>query len=221
MKPKIYLIAAALLLSAAFTSCKKDDDKKNVDDTDYVMTMTSQKEGYARIILRGQGTITIDWGDDTGIESVTFPESSYRSAFEHYYSGKNDRTITITGHVTRLDCPYNQLKSLDVSKNPALIWMECYGNQLTNLKVNGAIALTNLLCDSNQLTGLDVSGATALEELNCRSNQFTAAGLNALFDTLHDNIVDYGGKNVYIGDNEGTNSCSPSIAIEKRWKVNY
>jgi hypothetical protein len=72
-----------------------------------------------------------------------------------------------------LSCNYNQLTSLDVSKNTALTDLSCYGNQLTSLDVSKNTALTHLACFVNQLTSLDISKNTALEWLDCGSNQLT------------------------------------------------
>ena len=77
--------------------------------------------------------------------------------------------------LTYLDCSSNnQLTSLDVSKNTALTYLDCAGNlQLTTLDVSKNTALTELVCDNNQLTSLDVSNNTALKKLYCWSNQLT------------------------------------------------
>jgi len=82
---------------------------------------------------------------------------------------------------------------------------------------------------------LDISKNTALTWLNCWDNQLTAAGLNALFGTLHNNNVTpergapktiyIGGNPGYIGANPGANpgtkTCDKSIAENKGWKVYY
>ena len=84
------------------------------------------------------------------------------------------QTVTIRGDVTALYCDYNQLTTLDVSKNTALTTLDCSGNQLTALDVSKNTALTSLRCDDNQLTTLDVSKNTALTTLLCSDNQLTA-----------------------------------------------
>ncbi len=76
--------------------------------------------------------------------------------------------------LTELDCSYNQLTSLDMSKNTALETLNCYSNQLTSLDVSDCTALKTLNCYSNQLTSLDVSDCTALKTLRCFSNQLTS-----------------------------------------------
>ena len=93
---------------------------------------------------------------------------------------QSKRISDLTGieHFTaleELDCSYNQLTELDVSKNTALEKLECYSNRLTSLDVSGCTALTYLDCDdNNDLTSLNVSGCTELEELYCSGNQLTS-----------------------------------------------
>ena len=58
--------------------------------------------------------------------------------------------------LTQLWCSYNQLTSLDVSKNTAL---------------------TSLGCSFNKLTSLDVSKNTALKVLGCYGNKFDCDAL--------------------------------------------
>ena len=79
--------------------------------------------------------------------------------------------------LTSLYCGGNQLKSLDLSKNTALIVLDCGFNQLSSLDVSKNTALTELGCVDNQLTSLDVSKNTALTELNCYGNQFDCHAL--------------------------------------------
>lgn len=96
-----------------------------------------------------------------------------------------------------LNCEYNQIGNLDVSKNTALNSLACGGNKLTILKTNTALidlncdgnylvsldlsqnlSLTNLICGSNLLTTLDLSNNINLFELNCSFNrQLTTLGL--------------------------------------------
>jgi Leucine-rich repeat (LRR) protein len=76
--------------------------------------------------------------------------------------------------LTYLNCSFNPLTSLDVSKNTALTYLNCNGNQLTLLDVSKNTALTELYCTGNQLTSLDVSKNTALTSLNCYLNLLTS-----------------------------------------------
>ena len=76
--------------------------------------------------------------------------------------------------LTYLDCSINQLTALDLSQNTALTYLQCYNNQLTALDVSQNTELTHLYCYDNQLTALDVSKNTALTNLDCYDNQLTA-----------------------------------------------
>jgi len=91
-----------------------------------------------------------------------------------------------------LTCSYNQLTSLDVSKNTQLKSVYSINNKLTSLDVskntqletlhvnNNTLTkldlgegLINLYCQDNQLSGLDVSKSTLLEYFYCEKNQIT------------------------------------------------
>ncbi len=76
--------------------------------------------------------------------------------------------------LTGLYCYENQLTTLDMSKNTALIDLTCWGNQLTTLDLGKNTALTSLVCYYNHLTTLNVSKNTALIHLDCAYNQLTA-----------------------------------------------
>ena len=71
----------------------------------------------------------------------------------------------------KLECRWNQLKSLDVSQCPKLQKLECWRNQLQSLDVSGCSALQELNCRGNQLQSLDVSQYLALQNLDCSSNR--------------------------------------------------
>jgi len=55
-----------------------------------------------------------------------------------------------------LFCGSNQLTTLDVSQNTALIVLYCGDNQLTSLDVSNNTAVTDLRCTNNQLAVLDL-----------------------------------------------------------------
>ena len=90
-----------------------------------------------------------------------------------FWPVKSLRGIEFFAKLTSLNCNFDQLTELDVSKNTALTSLSCAGNQLTELDVSNNTALTSLSCGGSQLTELDVSNNTALTYLDCRSNQLT------------------------------------------------
>ena len=71
-------------------------------------------------------------------------------------------------------CDSNQLISLGVTWNTALIHLHCQNNQLTTLDVSNNTTLYYFQCQENQLTILDVSQNTALLELDCSYNLLTS-----------------------------------------------
>ena len=89
--------------------------------------------------------------------------------------------------LTTLRCQDNQLTSIDISNNLALIYFECVNNQLTSLDLSNNLALTDLRCNNNQLTSLDVSQNTALDYLKCSSNQITNSNIIKFYNKS-DNI---------------------------------
>lgn len=80
--------------------------------------------------------------------------------------------------LTELDCRYNNLTSLDVSKKTALKKLDCSNNSLTSLDVSKNTALEWLGCDNNSLTSLDVSKNTALWSLSCYRNSLESLDLS-------------------------------------------
>jgi Leucine-rich repeat (LRR) protein len=115
----------------------------------------------------------LDIADLTGIE--------YFTALEVLSCADNQLTTLDVSHnpaLIELTCEYNQLATLDVSQNPVLEVLGCGANQLTVLDVSQNTALQGLYCWTNQLTTLDISHNTALKELYCNSNQLTTLDIS-------------------------------------------
>ena len=134
---------------------------------------------------------------DVEINAINFPDANFReivsffdvdksntlSATEiaavKYLSCYNKKVKDLTGiehftALTTLQCDYNELTALDISKNTALTNLSCVKNQLTVLDVSRNADLKRLVCFDNKLTTLDVGNNTALEALHCDSNELTA-----------------------------------------------
>ena len=79
-----------------------------------------------------------------------------------------------------LDCSWNSLTSLDVSKNSALSEINCSLNQLTSLNIGNNTSLTTLDCGNNQLPSLNLSAIPSLTTLKCGSNQLSSLDLSAI-----------------------------------------
>ncbi|KFC20251.1 T9SS type A sorting domain-containing protein [Chryseobacterium sp. FH1] len=79
--------------------------------------------------------------------------------------------------ITKLECQFNQILSLDISKNTLLTYLDCSENLITNLDISKNIVLTDLRCRTNRLPNLDISKNTLLTHLNCRENLLTSLNL--------------------------------------------
>ncbi len=73
-------------------------------------------------------------------------------------------------NLTGLDCPRNNLASLDVSNNTALLSLDCSGNELETIDVSKNAALVNLDCSNNSF-----SGETSYNEMSYGSNKALSA----------------------------------------------
>ncbi|MBU3101771.1 MULTISPECIES: leucine-rich repeat domain-containing protein [Clostridium] len=139
------------------------------DDTDITSKFTDAKfKAKVYDYICKKNTDKIIYSDLKNITDINlgYRDISSLSGIEYFTS------------LTTLDCNGNKLKTLDVSKNLALIDLNCSKNQLKNLDISKNIALTNLDCHNNQLTNLDVSKNTALTELDCYNNQLTNLDVN-------------------------------------------
>lgn len=112
--------------------------------------------------------------DVSGSESQAGALTSLRG-IEHFQSLKE------------LNCSYNQISELDLSRNTELKFLHCNDNQLTALELSQNTRLTQLNCSNNRLTVLDLSRLTVLTQLNCSDNQLTALdpSRNPALTTLH------------------------------------
>ena len=72
----------------------------------------------------------------------------------------------------------DDLRSIDVSKNPKLEILSASHGKLTSLNVKNNRKLVELYVYNNQLTALDVSSNYLLKKLSCYENQITALDLS-------------------------------------------
>ena len=76
--------------------------------------------------------------------------------------------------INLLSCQNNQLTSIDVSNNTALVFLYVSGNQISSLDVSANTVLENLRCGQNLLTSLDLSTITSVKYLYANDNQITS-----------------------------------------------
>lgn len=76
-----------------------------------------------------------------------------------------------------LNCQFNLLTSLNVSKNSKLIELYTHGNELTTLDVSANTALTTLQANKNKITALDLSKNSKLVYVNVMENALKTLNL--------------------------------------------
>ena len=133
--------------------------------------------------------------NDIAIDETNFPDDDFRKYIKESFDKNQDDslsteeidTVTVVDvhekmisdlsgieyftKLENLNCSDNIIKSLDVSKNEALVYLFCGNNQLTALDVSKNKALEYLFCSNSQLTALDVSKNLSLYQLECSFNQ--------------------------------------------------
>ncbi len=79
-----------------------------------------------------------------------------------------------------LDCGYNSLKHLDLSKNPRLKSLTCKNNQLEALDITGHSLLEGINCAENAgIKALDIASCPSIGVLNCSKCQISELDLSA------------------------------------------
>ena len=125
--------------------------------------------------------VLIDLGFDTGVLDNYVPTRVVKNMLELLIPDLNIRNLTgiedFTA-LTYLDCGFNSLTSLDLSKNTMLTRLDCSGNGLTDLDLSKNTMLTRLDCSGNGLTDLDLSKNTMLTRLNFSANRFMTVDLS-------------------------------------------
>ena len=77
-----------------------------------------------------------------------------------------------------IDCSNNQLTSLDISNNTALLYLYVANNQLTSLNITNNIYLQEINCQNNQLSSIDVTNKPNLYSLSFGNNQISSVDVS-------------------------------------------
>ena len=190
---RIYYICLALgfmFSSVTFVSCGSDDGKTNPENTNPGGSNSGSGKDS-----KPKKTADRDEAGNIKINAVNFPDAVFRGYLYDKYGSDGVLSNAEIDNVTQLSlsnkgiktlegieffplleklyCFDNQLTSLDVTENIALIELRCFRAKLTSLDVSKNKALKELYCSDNQLTSLDVSKNTKLTSLECQSNRLT------------------------------------------------
>jgi Leucine-rich repeat (LRR) protein len=85
-----------------------------------------------------------------------------------------DESGNVSGDITILNLPNNQLTSFDGTGLSSLIELYLPNNQLTSFDGTGLSSLTSLYLNGNQLTSFDGTGLSSLTQLNLENNPLTS-----------------------------------------------
>lgn len=134
--------------------------------------------------------------NDIAIDEENFPDNNFRAYLREQSYGEDGilsnaeiesiKEIDVAGlgisslkgiecftELTYLECAFNKLTELNLSKNTVLTFLDCLQNNISNLDVSCNTDLKNLSCSSNPLTSLNVSKNLLLESLDCVNDQLT------------------------------------------------
>ena len=171
-----------------------------------VITMTTTKAIGSVFTFRLSGNtsktpVQVDFGDGNLVNDTikNYPSTTVSDTLV------GSQTVKIYGTgIIFLDCSFDQIDSLDVTKNTELIDIWCQHNTLSNLDVTKNTALTYLYCSDNKFTTLDISNNIALTYINCE-----ASGLSILDVTKNTALSD-----IRCGNNNLTTlDVSKNIAL--------
>ena len=181
---------------AAEGEASQPEGEELQENQDSDMPDTQSEAALAQVSGEGENGIAVQ-SAGVAIDNTNFPDANFRTFVKNFDTNKDDslsdteiaaveeidcydkgisnlKGIEYFTALRSLNCGYNQLTALDVSKNTTLTKLYCKNNQLTVLDVSKNTALTKLYCSTNQLTSLDVSKNTALTKLDCYNNQLTS-----------------------------------------------
>ena len=140
--------------------------KDNIDKAD----TTGQKDGNLSQAERDAVTeISITNQNCTDLTGIAY--FANLMTLECQQNGLKELDLKDNVNLTKLNCSYNELTTLDVSKNAKLRDLECSDNGIEELNLGDITQLRWLLCAKNNLTELDVSKNRYLQQLHCRHNK--------------------------------------------------
>lgn len=82
----------------------------------------------------------------------------------------NLKGIQFFTEIWELYCCYNNLKTIDLSHNKKLSYLNCHHNKLEKLDVSGLPQLKTFYCGSNELQSIDVRKNEELKDFDCQDN---------------------------------------------------
>lgn len=142
---------------------------KTAEATSVIM-VTTKKE--VEIAVRQTSTIVVDWGD--GANEIITITNDYHRVSNIYTDNLPVHTISFystSDALIELDCSYEELIFLEISKNINLSELSCSGNRLSDLDVSKNIKLEAMFIGNNLLSSIDITNNPLLTYLDCLENK--------------------------------------------------
>ncbi len=159
--PNPYIEFTTYLNEMRLTMNSNDEDKANV-------WIDLNKNGVRD---NGEEVTTFDEEVSYIVNKQTIRVYGKITVFNCYSGGLTYLNVENSPELIELECGYNTLKSLNVSKNKKLVKLGCDESELTGLNVDSNLELTHLKCDGNEFTSLNITNNSKLKELRCENNQ--------------------------------------------------
>lgn len=82
-------------------------------------------------------------------------------------------------NISRLDCEYNNLNTLNLSTLTELLQIRCRNNNITSLNVSNNTLLTHFWAQSNALTTINTTSNANLQQLRVQNNNLTTIDISS------------------------------------------
>ena len=110
---------------------------------------------------------------NNGLRELILPDSPLKNI---YCNNNQLKSLDLSKNESLefVNCEYNQIEEIDLSKNVALIDFHATGNKLFQIDLTANTQLTSLSLYDNDFTALEVSANVNLQYLSCGSNELTS-----------------------------------------------
>lgn len=111
--------------------------------------------------------------ENNGLRELILPDSPLKNI---YCNNNQLKSLDLSKNESLefVNCEYNQIEEIDLSKNVALIDFHATGNNLFQIDLTANTQLTSLSLYDNDFTALEVSANVNLQYLSCGSNELTS-----------------------------------------------
>ena len=110
---------------------------------------------------------------ENGLTELILPDSPLTTIYCHY-NQLTSLDLSKNEELTFVNCEYNQIVEVNLSENAALADFHATGNKLTQIDLKANTQLTSLSLYDNDFITLDVSANVNLQYLSCGNNKLTA-----------------------------------------------